>query len=411
MIKSISTVNVEGKCVILRAGFDVPLKKLKEKEVFAVADNTRIRDALKTINYLVKRKAKIVIISHLDRPNGQHMPEKSMWPVAEELGRLIKVKTVIIAGKFPQYQIPHIYFLSADITSRDFSGLAKKMKPGDVLFLENLRFYPGEEENSNLFVEALSRYGEIYVNEAFSVAHRMAASTYGLPLKLKSYAGISLGNELSSLDRLLKRPKQPFVVVMGGVKVSDKVDTINHLGIGAEKLLLGGAIGNGFIKAFGYEVGRSLAAEQHICSELLRNFRDKIVLPEDVVVARSEEDDARVVSLDKVKPYETIYDIGPKTVNRFTKEIRSAKTIVWNGPLGKIEVPKFSFGSKAVARAIAQVGKRKAFTVVGGGETAEVVSMAKAAEFIDHVSTGGGALLEYLAGKELPALKALSQSK
>ncbi|MGE5298016.1 MAG: phosphoglycerate kinase [Acidobacteriaceae bacterium] len=409
MIKVVTTVKFKNAAVLLRAGFDVPLKQLKEKNEWVVADNTRIKDCLPTIQYLIGQRAKIILLSHLDRPKGQVVSDKSMWPVAFELAGLLGLKPVRVKDVLPAYSIPHLYFLDSDITKKDYSPLVSKMKPGDILFLENLRFYPGEEEGDRQFIETLAKFGKFYVNEAFSVAHRKEASMFGLPSKLTAYVGISFAKEIAALDRLIKNPAQPFVVIMGGVKVEDKVDTINYLGDKAQKLLLGGAIGNGFIKALGYEIGQSKAADESVAKQIYRNFKDKIVLPEDVVVAKTETDNPRVVTLDKVLPNETIFDIGPKTVARFSGEISKAKTVVWNGPLGKIEVSKFAFGSKAMARAIAGVGKGKAFTVVGGGETALAVDMTHVSEFIDHISTGGGALLEYLAGKKLPAIKALEQ--
>ncbi|HYE22183.1 MAG TPA: phosphoglycerate kinase [Verrucomicrobiae bacterium] len=407
MLKAVNQVKLDQKRVILRAGFDVPLKQTKEKEHFVVADDSRVKDALPTINYLIDSKSKIVIIAHLGRPEGKWDLSKSLWPVADDLARLLNRKAVRVSSKLPNYNLPHVYFLESDITQKDYSSLTKKLKPGDILFLENLRFYPGEEQNDDGFAKTLSSFGEIYVNDAFSVAHRKAASTHGLTLKLKSYAGISLMKEITALSKILKNPAEPMVVVMGGAKISDKIDTINNLAKRAEKVLVGGIIANAFIKAKGYDIGASKVAEVDLAKELLRNYGDKIVLPTDLVVAKNPEEHSRVATLDKILPYESIFDIGPKTVTKFSKIIESAKTLVWNGPMGKFEVAKYSFGSKALAQAFASRSKGPAFGVVGGGETLEAIEMAKVGEFIDHLSTGGGAMLEFLSGKKLPAIKAL----
>jgi phosphoglycerate kinase len=407
MIKSITSVKPAGKRVLMRAGFDVPLKLSKEKEIFEVADENRIKSALPTIEYLIKNKSKIIIISHLGRPDGQWLKEKSMWPVAQDLARLLNRKAVRVSDKLPAYGVPHVYFFETDITKKDFSPLTKKMKAGDILFLENMRFYKGEEENDKSFIETLAKYGDLFVSDAFSVAHRKEASTFGVAQKLKPYAGIALMQEISALNKVLKNPHKPMVVVMGGAKISDKVDTIHALAKHAQHVCIGGAIANAFIAAKGYEIGKSKVAEIPLAKELLRNYRDKLVLPIDLVVAKSPKDNARVVTIDKILPNDSVYDIGPKTVSKFSELIKTGKTIVWNGPMGLIEEPKFAFGSKAIAHIFAWRAKGPAFGVVGGGESVEVVHMAKVAEFIDHVSTGGGAMLEYLSGKTLPGIKVL----
>jgi phosphoglycerate kinase len=393
----------------MRAGFDVPLKQTKEKEIYIVADDNRIKDALPTLKYLIKEKAVITIMAHLGRPDGKWLMEKSMWPVAQDLGRLLKYKVVRVSGKLPAYNVPHVYFLESDITKKDYSALTKKMKPGDILFLENLRFYPGEQENDPSFVKTLAAYGDLFVSDAFSVAHRKEASTFGVAKLLKSYAGVSLMREIVNLNKVLKNPRKPMVVIMGGAKIADKIDTINNLAQNAENVLIGGAIANAFISAQGYEIGKSKVAEVPLAKELLRNYKDKLVLPLDVVVAKDDSSPSRAVTLDKIRPEECIFDIGPKTVTLFAEFIKKGKTLVWNGPMGKIETPKFQFGSKAVAQAFASRSKSAAFGVVGGGETVEAVDMAKIAEFIDHVSTGGGAMLEYLGGKKLPGIEVLNQ--
>ena len=410
MIKSIKSVKVENRRVVVRVGFDVPLKLNSHTEEYEVADENRIKDALPTLKYLIENKAKIVIISHLDRPEGMWLKEKSMWPVAQVLGRLLNYKVVkVSSNQLPNYPAAHINFLDADIRQNGFAELSRKLNPGDILFLENMRFYKGEEENSEEFVNALAEFGDLFVNEAFSVAHRKEASTYGIAQKLPSYAGFSLTKEIEALNKIIKHPNQPMVVVIGGAKIADKIDTIHKLADLAELVLVGGALANSFMKAKGYEIGKSKFSDLSLAKELLRNYKEKIVLPVDVVVGKSTEDHPRCVSIDKVRPGDTIFDVGPETIRKYSAMVKKAKTLVWNGPLGLIEYPKFAFGSLSVARMFAARAKGKAYGVVGGGETVEVVDQAKVSEFIDHVSTGGGAMLEFLAGKSLPAIKVLEK--
>jgi phosphoglycerate kinase len=407
MIKSITSVKVTGKRVVVRAGFDVQLEQHIQTEEPKVVDDTRIRDILPTIKYLVEQKAKIVILSHLGRPDGWD-DSKCMWPVAEKLGELLKYKTVSIKDKLPEYDIPHVYFLSGDITKKDYSALSKKIQPGSILFLENIRFYKGEQDNDEKFIKTLVKFGDIFVNEAFSVSHRTEASTYGVAKALPHYAGVSLLKEISALNKILHNPAKPLIVIMGGAKVTDKEATIHNLAKHADHILVGGAIGNSFLAASGYETGKSKVDDIPLAKELLRNYKDKIILPVDVVVAKSEDDEnPRSVDISKILPTDIMYDIGPKTVTKFSQYIKGSKTLVWNGPMGLIEKKKFSNGSAALAMAFASHAKGKAFGVVGGGETIEVVDRAQVVQFIDHVSTGGGAMLEFLAGKKLPAIEIL----
>lgn len=397
MIKSITSVKVSGRRVILRAGFDVPLENGK------VMDDSRIRDALPTLTYLIEQGAKIIIMSHLDRPDGWQK-DKSLWPVAQRLAEILGYK---ISEKLSDHSAGHICFLSQDITKQDYSDLSRQLQPRDILFLENLRFYPGEEGNDEKFVDLLAEFGEVYVNEAFSVAHRKEASTFGLAKKLPAYAGISFLKEIKALERLVKHPQQPFVVIMGGAKIHDKIGTMENLAKHASAILIGGELANTFLSALGYEIGKSKSSDMAVARAVLRDYKDKIVLPIDLVVAKNPESPARKTRLEEVGPDEMIMDIGPETIRKFSGYIKQAKTLVWNGPVGLIEYRKFAFGSRALARIFAARSKGHAFGVVGGGETAEVLDQAKVCEFIDHVSMGGGAMLEFLAGKQLSAIKAL----
>jgi phosphoglycerate kinase len=408
MIKPITSVKLKGRRVLLRVGFDVPLEN-KSGE-FMVVDSTRIQAAIPTIAYLVGQRAKIVIISHLGRPEGQWQREKSLLPAAKRLAEMLDRKLVVVKDHLPSYKVAsHVFFLDEDITLNDCSDLSHELAEGEILFLENLRFYGGEEANDPGFAANLAKFADVYVDDAFSVAHRKAASNYGVAQKLSSYAGVTLLEEISALDKAIKKPLQPLIAIMGGAKISDKIDTIHFLAPNCHKILIGGAIANSFLKASGYEIGKSKAAEIPLAKELLRHYKDKIVLPVDLVVAKDEDSPARATTPDKVKQNESIFDVGPETVRKFSKYIKEAKTLIWNGPLGLIEKKKFSFGSMALAQAFASRTKGKAYGVVGGGESLEVIDRAQVGQFIDHVSTGGGAMLEYMAGKTLPGIKVLDK--
>ncbi|HEV8601709.1 MAG TPA: phosphoglycerate kinase [Patescibacteria group bacterium] len=409
MIKPITSVKVRGRRVLLRVGYDVPLVEDKDTGKFKIADDTRIKDSLPTIEYLVKGGAKIILVSHLDRPKSWEMG-KSLWPVAEQLAVLLNRKIVKVEDRLPDYNIPQIYFLSSDIEAHDKLELTHSLKNGDILFLENLRFYSEEEANEDKFVTLLASFADLYVNDAFSVSHRPEASIYGVAMKLKSYAGLALIQEIRSLERILKNPQKPLVIMMGGAKITDKVATINNLAKHASHVLIGGAIGNSFLKAKGYEIGKSSFADLSVVKEVARNFREKIILPVDVVVVKSLEDDPRAVRVEKVLPDDLIVDVGPETIGIFSQYIKTAKTLVWNGPFGLIEYPKFAFGSKSLSRIFAARCKGEAYGVAGGGETIEVLDQAKVSEFVDHISMGGGAMLDFLAGKKLPGIKVLESS-
>lgn len=408
MIKSVASVKVKGRRVLLRAGFDVPLEA-DGSGGFKVVDDARIKAGLPTITKLLKEKAKVIIINHSGRPEGKWNKDFSQLPVAQRLADLLNLRLIKIKDEFPTYkQSKNLYFYTEDFTTANVVKLSKALPEGEILFLENLRFYPGEEKNDSKFVSVLAKLGDVYVDDAFSVAHREAASNVGIAGKLPAYAGLTLLEEINSLNKA-KKPVSPLVVIMGGAKISDKIDTIHFLAKKAEKVLIGGAIANSFLSAKGYEIGTSKASDISLAKELLREYRDKIILPIDVVVAKSPDDSRRSITPDKVRANESIFDIGPETIRKFAQIVKTAKTLIWNGPMGLIEKKEFSFGSMAVAQMFAAQTKGKAYGVVGGGESLEVVDRAHVAEFIDHVSTGGGAMLEYLSGKTLPAIKALDK--
>jgi phosphoglycerate kinase len=405
MIKSVSSVKVKGKRVFLRVGFDVPLAK-DMTGGYSVADDTRIKMALPTINYLIKSGARIVLASHLDRPKGWEN-DKSLWPAATRLSELLNRKVIKVSDRLPDYAVPHIFFLENDITKSNPAELIAKLRDGDILFLENLRFYEEEENNSEKFIELLASMADVYVNEAFSVSHRKEASIYGVATKLKSFAGLELMQEIKALNKVTKNPKKPLVIMMGGAKIEDKLPTLNNLARHASHILIGGAVANTIFKARGYEIGKSQAASLSAAVELDRNFKQKIILPVDVVVAKSLDGQPRAVAINKVQPDDQILDIGPETIKEFSEYIKQARTLIWNGPFGLIEYPKFAYGSKAISQVFAARSKGLAYGLVGGGETVEVIDQAHVAEFIDHISSGGGAMLDLLAGKTLPGIKVL----
>ncbi|MBU1146290.1 phosphoglycerate kinase [Patescibacteria group bacterium] len=394
-LKSLDEIKkLKGKRVLVRVDFNVPLKKSGARIV--VADNTKIRAALPTIKYLLGQGAKVILMSHLGDPGGKAKKNLSLKPIGAALGKLLLMK-----GTAP-----------ADWEGR--KGLKKidEMKTGEVMMLENLRFHVGEEKNDRKFAAGLASLADIYVNDAFAAAHRAHASIVGVPKFLPSYAGLLMKKEISVLGSLLAKPSKPFVALIGGAKISTKISVIENLLKKVNSLLLGGALVNNFFKAAGYEIGASVYEPKELktAKKLLKN--KKIVLPVDFVVGDFKGKKARVVSVPKKKialckkPY-ALLDIGPETIKKYASIVRKAQTIVWNGPMGMFEIPKYSHGTIALGRLIAARSRGKVFGVVGGGETIEAIEKTKMAEYIDHISTGGGAMLEFLEGKVLPGIKPL----
>jgi phosphoglycerate kinase len=406
MIKSITSVKVSGRRVVVRAGFDVPLEKNSKTGNWDVADETRIKDALPTIKHLLTQKAKVVIISHLGRPEGWDK-EKSLLPAAIKLGEMLCMQTVEVTDSLSGHNSARVYFVTSDITQKDYSLLTHDMKDGDILFLENMRFYKGEETNDQKFINTIASFGDLYVNEAFSVAHRKESSTYGIAEKLPAYAGLGFLKEIEILSRLIRTPHAPFIFMFGGAKAEDKIQVIEFLSQQVAHFLIGGASANAFLAAKGFEVGKSKVSGIEAARQVLRNLGHKIILPVDVVVAKDEQGQAQHKRITEIQPDDMIYDIGPETIRNYSKYIKSASTLVWNGPFGLFENPKFAAGSRALAQIFAARSKGQAFGVVGGGETVELFDQTKSSNFVDHISTGGGAMLEFLAGKKLPAIKVL----
>jgi phosphoglycerate kinase len=383
--RSITETDVLGKRALVRVDFNVPLRDGE------VADDTRILASLPTIQLLLDRGAAVVLATHLGRPKGKADPAYSVAPVARRLSELLgrPVATVsMVAGP-------------------EAERAASALRPGDVLLLENTRFESGEEVNDPDLAAKLARLGDLFVNDAFGAAHRAHASTVGVANLLPSYAGLLLQREETALSRLLFDPEQPFIAVLGGAKVSDKFAVLEHLLGRVDALLLGGGMANTLLLAQGHQTGSSLSEPDRV--EEARRLVDSaegrgvhIDIPTDVVIARSlDSTTAQVVPVDIIPADQAIFDIGPETVARYCRQIASARTVFWNGPMGVFERGPFANGTLGIARCVADA---TAYTVVGGGDSLAAIDAAGVAEHIGHISTGGGASLEYLEGRVLPGI-------
>jgi phosphoglycerate kinase len=385
--KTVEDVDLRGKRVLCRVDFNVPIKDGR------IGDDTRIRAALDTINYILQQEgSSLILMSHLGRPKGKVVPEYSLAPVAGRLGELLGREVI----------------MAADCTGPEVEKQAAGLKAGQVLLLENLRFHPEEEENDQGFARQLASLADVYVNDAFGTAHRAHASTTGVTEYLPSVAGLLMERELQMLGDALANPTRPFVAVLGGAKVSDKIGVVRNLLSKVDLLLVGGGMANTFLKAQGHQVGESLVEDDSLAlaKDILAQAGGKVVLPVDVVVADAFADDAntQTVGVEQVPPGWRILDIGPRTVGLFEDRIRSAGTVVWNGPMGVFEFPRFAAGTRALAESLA---RSQATTIVGGGDSIAALQQAGLAEKMTHVSTGGGASLEFLEGKVLPGVEAL----
>lgn len=389
--KTIEDIDVEGKKVLVRVDFNVPLD-----EKGNITDDTRIRAALPTINYLIERGAIVILVSHLGRPKGKVQERLRMDPIAQRLAELLDkevIKTDNCIGDEPKQAI-------------------EDMREGDVLLLENVRFYPGEEANDPEFSKQLAELADVYVNDAFGTAHRAHASTVGVAEFLPAVSGFLMKKELEYLGKALENPERPFVSILGGAKVSDKIGVIKNLLTKVNYLLIGGGMAFTFLKAKGLEIGRSLLEEDKLslAGELIKEAEDKgvkLLLPVDVVVAPELKPDApyKRVKVEEIPPDWMGVDIGKETVKEFSNIIKQAKTVVWNGPMGVFEMEPFAAGTKGIASALAESG---AVTIIGGGDSAAAVEQLGYADKMTHISTGGGASLEFLEGRELPGVKALN---
>lgn len=387
--KVIDQIDFKGKRVFIRVDFNVPLHEGK------VADTTRIEAALPTIRYALEQKAKLILASHLGRPKGERKPELSLKPVSLALADFLDVPVT----------------LAPDCIGPQVEAMVDKMKPGEILLLENLRFHGEETKNDEGFARSLARLADVYVNDAFGTAHRAHASTAGMAQYVKECAaGFLLKQEVDYLGKVLADPERPLMAILGGAKVSDKIKVVRSLLDRVDALLIGGAMAYTFLRARGQETGKSMVEEEQIplATELLGSASERkvpMLLPTDHVVADKPEagSPAETVKGD-IPPEKMGLDIGPETIEAFEREIGKARTIFWNGPLGLFEVKPFDAGTMAIAGALAQ---SSALTIVGGGDSVAAVKRSGQAERISHVSTGGGASLEFLEGKTLPGLAAL----
>jgi len=390
--KTIRDIEVTGKRVLVRVDFNVPLENGK------ITDDTRIREALPTIRYLREKKAKIILISHLGRPKGKINEKYRLTPVAQRLQELLGVPVLKVD----------------DCIGDKPAAAVKAMQPGEVILLENVRFYPEEEKNDPAFAQKLSLLTDIFVNDAFGTAHRAHASTEGVAHFLPAVMGFLMEKEVKMLTKILTSPEHPFMAILGGAKVSDKIGVVKNLLGKVDGLLMGGGLANTFLRAQGYSVGKSPVEEDKIKTageiiNLAKSRRVKIILPVDVVIVSEGEaaDKIKIVKVDEVPAEGQIFDLGPESIRAFKVALQGTKTIFWNGPLGVFEQEAFAGGTLAIARAIAEYNLT---SVVGGGDTLAAIRQAGVAQKITHLSTGGGASLEFLEGKVLPGLAALSDA-
>ena len=389
-IKSIKQVgNLAGKRVLLRVDFNVPVKKGR------ILDDYKIRRGLATIQFLLKNKAKIILVTHLGRPlarklTDERRKEYSLKPVATRLNKLLCQKVKFIP----------------DIEGFEAATAAGKMKAGEIALLENIRFVTGEKENSRRLSKSLAQLADFYVNDAFAVSHRKHASVAAIKNYLPSFAGLLLAEEVVNLSRVFNG-REPLVAVVGGVKIDTKLPLLKKLHRRAYRILVGGALANNFLAARGFEIGRSVADEESV--KLARKIKYKnIILPVDAVVSHCRDgSQATVKPINRIIKLDYIYDIGPGTIRLYADFIRKAQTLIWNGPLGWFENEKFKHGTLSIARLIAARSRGRAFGVVGGGETVEALRLTRSAGYVDWVSTGGGAMLSFLAGQPMPGLKGI----
>ncbi len=391
---TIEDLDLRGKRVFIRVDFNVPLD-----ENLKITDDRRIRSSLPTINYAIDEGARVILASHLGRPKGKASPRASLAPVAKRLQRLLD-KDVIFAD---------------DCIGPQVENFVSKMKSGDVLLLENLRFHPEEEKNDDEFSKALARLADAYVNDAFGAAHRAHASIVGITRHIPAAAGFLLKREIEYLKGVVLNPVRPFVAILGGAKVSGKIGVLENLVDKVDKVIVGGGMAFTFIKAMGYEIGNSLVEADmldfadRIREKLIKN-NVKFYLPVDCVIAQSMEPgvETKLVTTQEIPKGWLALDIGPASVRLFSEAIQDAKTVIWNGPMGVFELDAFSRGTYAIAHSVADA---YALTIVGGGDTDLAVHKAGVSDSISFISTGGGASLQLLEGKELPGISALTDRK
>ncbi|MCR6107931.1 phosphoglycerate kinase [Salipaludibacillus agaradhaerens] len=389
--KSIRDIDVKGKRVFCRVDFNVPMSNGE------VTDDTRIRAALPTIQLLIEKGAKVILASHLGRPKGEAVDELRLDPVAKRLSDLLGqtvIKTDTVVGEEPQKAV-------------------SQLNDGDVVLIENVRFEAGEEKNDGDLAKQMAELADVYVNDAFGAAHRAHASTEGIAKHLPAVAGLLMEKELEVLGKAMANPERPFTAIIGGAKVKDKIGVIDNLLDKVDNLIIGGGLAYTFIKAQGHEIGQSLLEEDKI--DLAKQFMEKaekkgvkFYMPIDGVIADKFGEDAntQVVAIDAIPADWQALDIGPKTLETYRDVVKSSKLVIWNGPMGVFEMEKFAQGTKGVAEALADADNT--YTVIGGGDSAAAVEKFDYADKMDHISTGGGASLEFIEGKELPGVVALN---
>ncbi|MGE5140865.1 MAG: phosphoglycerate kinase [Rudaea sp.] len=386
--KTVRDIDLKGKRVLMRVDFNVPMAN------GAVADDKRIRASLPTIQYLLDQGAALILMSHLGRPKGGPDPEFSLAAAAQTLSQLIGRPVV----------------MAPDSVGPEVQAMARALKPGEVMMLENVRFHKGEEKNDAEHAKQLAALGDVYVNDAFGSAHRAHASTEGVAKYLPAVSGLLMEQELEYLGRATGNPEHPFIAILGGAKISDKIAVIENLLKQCDRLIIGGGMANTFLAAKGYGIGDSLVEPASIetAKGIIAKAGAKLLLPVDAVIADKFEAEAntQVVDVEHVPAGWRIMDIGPKSIVLFKDALKGAKLVVWNGPMGVFEMPRFAEGTFAIAKALAEGG---AVTVIGGGDSASAVKKAGVAKQMTHVSTGGGASLEFLEGKELPGVACLQR--
>ncbi|NLL91264.1 MAG: phosphoglycerate kinase [Ruminococcaceae bacterium] len=385
---TVEDLEVSGKKVLVRCDFNVPMSNGE------ITDDKRIVESLKTVKYLIDKDAKVILCSHLGRPKGEFNNEFSLKAVAERLSELLEIKVI----------------MTEDVVGDDAVEKASNLKNGEVLLLENVRFHAEEEKNDADFAKKLASLAELYVNDAFGTSHRAHASTAGVADYLPSAVGYLIQKEINFMGKALEDPKRPFVAILGGAKVSDKIGVINNLLTKVDKLLIGGAMGYTFLKAEGVPVGNSRVEEDRLeeAKKMLSDAKAagvEMLIPVDSVCGNKFSEDSEAVVYDEVPDGWMGLDIGPKTVELFSEAIKNAGTVVWNGPMGVFEWANFANGTKEVAKAIAESG---AISIIGGGDSAAAVEQLGFAEKMSHISTGGGASLEFLEGIELPGIAAIN---
>ena len=388
--KTVRDIDLKGKKVLVRCDFNVPYDENR-----VITDNRRIVAALPTINYLLENNCKVILCSHLGRPKGEVKPEFSMDIVAAELSKLLNREVI----------------LAKDVVGPDAREKAANLKEGEVLLLENVRYEAGEEKNDEELSKAFASLAEVYVNDAFGTAHRAHSSTTGVASYLPAVSGFLIEKELNFLGNALDNPERPFVAILGGKKVSDKIGVINSLIEKVDTLIIGGAMTFTFLKSMGFGVGNSICEEDKLdlARELMSKAKEKgvkFVLPIDTKIGKefAADTESKIVRCDSIPEGWEGYDIGPESIQLFINELKDAKTVVWNGPLGLFEFDQFAIGTNEIAKALANID---AIKIVGGGDSAAAIEKAGLAEKFTHISTGGGASLELLEGKKLPGIEAL----